>query len=99
MFWGGAKRISGGAYRQLATLLEHNIAVYSSHLPLDRHPVFGNNVLLCKELGLEPMGGFASFKDVEIGLRGKSDLLTSRTAQTSSTFCRESPGKRHRNRI
>ncbi len=92
MFWRGAKRISGAAYRQLATLLEHDIAVYSSHLPLDRHPVFGNNVLLCKELGLEPMGGFASFKDVEIGLKGKSDLLTSELLKRAAHFAANHQG-------
>src|SRR5215203_6009348 len=40
MFWGGTKPITGAAYRRLRMLLDNDIAVYASHLPLDRHPVF-----------------------------------------------------------
>ncbi|MDE6431871.1 MAG: Nif3-like dinuclear metal center hexameric protein, partial [Opitutales bacterium] len=34
-------------------LIENNIAVYSSHLPLDGHPEIGNNVSIAKILNLE----------------------------------------------
>jgi putative NIF3 family GTP cyclohydrolase 1 type 2 len=33
-------------------LVENDLAVYSSHLPLDAHPKLGNNILLCNALGL-----------------------------------------------
>ena len=46
MMWGGAQRITGVVYDRLRLLLAHNVAVYSSHLPLDAHPTLGNNVLL-----------------------------------------------------
>src|SRR5688500_2931782 len=35
MFWGGVTPFTGPAYRTIRTLVEHDIAVYSSHLPLD----------------------------------------------------------------
>lgn len=78
MFWGGAQRVVGPAYERLRLLIENDIAVYSAHLPLDRHAEVGNNVLLARELGLEPSGGFAQFKGIAIGVRGESELPTAR---------------------
>lgn len=86
MFWGGLKPYRGAAYRRLKLLIENDIAVYSSHLPLDRHPVFGNNVLLCQQLGLEPSGEFASFKGSPIGLSGQSDIATSELFERAQSF-------------
>jgi dinuclear metal center YbgI/SA1388 family protein len=76
MFWGGAQPITGVAYDRLRLLLAHDVAVYSSHLPLDAHPTLGNNVLLARALALEPTGGFARFKTVDVGVRGESDVAT-----------------------
>src|SRR5512140_418191 len=59
MFWAEAIPIVGPKYDRLSLLLANDIAVYGSHLPLDLHPTFGNNVLLARELGLTPSGGFA----------------------------------------
>ncbi|HXB24287.1 MAG TPA: Nif3-like dinuclear metal center hexameric protein, partial [Gemmatimonadaceae bacterium] len=38
LFWSGVQRLVGHRYERLRLLLEHDVAVYSSHLPLDRHP-------------------------------------------------------------
>ncbi len=35
MYWSGLQRLVGPAYDRLRLLLEHDIAVYASHLPLD----------------------------------------------------------------
>jgi dinuclear metal center YbgI/SA1388 family protein len=85
MFWGGVQRLTGIAYERMRLLFTHNIAVYSSHLPLDAHPTFGNNVLLAHALGLEPIGGFARYQTLDVGVRGQCDrdsaeLLTQITA-------------------
>ncbi len=74
MFWNGYDPIKGAGYRRLRLLIENDTAVYSSHLPLDRHPFLGNNVLLAKELGLEPSGPFAKYGEIFIGVSGESDL-------------------------
>src|SRR5262245_20732891 len=37
LFWGGLVPLAGPAFRRVAALVRHNIAVYSAHLPLDRH--------------------------------------------------------------
>ena len=39
-------------------LVENNLAVYSSHLPLDAHPKLGNNAQLCAALGLKNLKPF-----------------------------------------
>ena len=52
LFWNPNPRLVGAHYRKIKMALQKNIAVYSSHLPLDLHPQYGNNVLLTKALGL-----------------------------------------------
>lgn len=92
MFWSGAKPITGAGYERMRTLIENDIAVYSSHLPLDRHQAFGNNVLLSEQLGLVPSGEFASFKGKSIGVRGDSDLATREIAQRARVFAGQHGG-------
>lgn len=62
MFWSGLGPLNGPSYKRLKMMIENDIAVYSSHLPLDRHPTLGNNVRLAAELGLVPTGLFARFR-------------------------------------
>jgi putative NIF3 family GTP cyclohydrolase 1 type 2 len=52
LFWGPTHPWTGKRYELLRELLEADMAVYSSHLPLDAHPKLGNNALLCAALGL-----------------------------------------------
>ena len=92
MFWTGAQRIVGPVYDRVRLLVEHDIAVYSSHLPLDRHPTLGNNVLLAHALGLTPSAGFASYKGFDIGVRGESDIETDTLLQRADAFARAHSG-------
>jgi dinuclear metal center YbgI/SA1388 family protein len=86
MFWGGAAPVVGGNYDRMRLLFEKNIAVYSSHIPLDLHPVWGNNVLLAKELGLEPTAGFAMMRGVAVGVSGETDTATSALKDRATAF-------------
>lgn len=86
MFWGGAAPLKGVLYNRLRKLLQHDIAVYSSHLPLDRHPIFGNNVLLAKKLGLEASASFAQYEGCSIGVRGNCDVETATILKTAMEF-------------
>jgi len=90
MFWGGPQPIVGHRYQRIRALIEHNVAVYAAHLPLDVHPELGNNALLAKRLGLEPSGGFATFQGKSIGLSGASALptraLVERAGELSKQF-------------
>lgn len=93
MFWGGAQRFTGATYERLRLLIEHDIAVYASHLPLDAHPTLGNNVLLARELGLESTAGFAHYKTVDIGVRGDADIGTTALLQRVDAFARQYGGQ------
>jgi dinuclear metal center YbgI/SA1388 family protein len=88
MFWGGLGSYTGPTYRTLRTLIENDIAVYSSHLPLDRHPTLGNNALLAAKLGLEPTGSFARFQETFVGVRGESDIETAALIARARDFAR-----------
>lgn len=70
LFWGGLRPVVGPAYRRLAGLIERNIALYSAHLPLDRHPEVGNNSVLARLLGITARGEFGSHHGAPIGVWG-----------------------------
>jgi dinuclear metal center YbgI/SA1388 family protein len=93
MFWSGLERLTGSSYRKLQSLIQADIAVYSSHLPLDRHPTLGNNVLLAKELGLHPSGSFARFENLSIGVSGESDIETSTLVARARQFATANGGE------
>ncbi len=76
LFWGGLQPLIGTHLHRVRLLLDNQLALYSSHLPLDAHPELGNAARLARELGLEPSGGFAALYDTELGVSGESDLLT-----------------------
>jgi dinuclear metal center YbgI/SA1388 family protein len=88
MFWEAPAPIQGSSYRRLRLLIENDIAVYSSHLPLDRHPTLGNNVLLARQLGLEPSGDFARFEGISIGVSGDSEIETAVLVERARQFAK-----------
>ncbi len=90
MFWGGVQPITGHRYDALRPLIEHDVAVYSAHLPLDVHPGLGNNVLLAKLLGLDPSSGFARYHSIDVGVSGTAGtptrVLADRAAALAATY-------------
>jgi len=74
LFWSGAQRIDGALFRKLATAIEGGLALYSCHLPLDVHPVLGNNVQLAAALGLKGTEPFFPWKGIQLGVRAAVDL-------------------------
>jgi dinuclear metal center YbgI/SA1388 family protein len=88
LFWGGLQPLRGPHRRRVHSLLASNLALYSSHIPLDAHPELGNNVLLARELGLEPSGGFARYQGVDIGVTGDCELPTARLIERTDAFAR-----------
>jgi dinuclear metal center YbgI/SA1388 family protein len=77
LFWSGVQSLRGQRYERIRRLLTNDVAVYSSHLPLDLHPTLGNNALLAAAIGLEPSEGFARFQAIDVGMAGTSDVETS----------------------
>jgi putative NIF3 family GTP cyclohydrolase 1 type 2 len=86
MFWGGAAPLVGAAFERVRTAMEKGIAIYSSHIPLDLHPRWGNNVLLARELQLTPTAGFAELRGVAVGVRGEADVPTADLRKRAAEF-------------
>ena len=74
LFWPGLKSITGALRRQLKLAFENDIALYSAHLPLDLHPIVGNNAQLAAALGLKGTKPFFEEKGQLIGLKAKVSL-------------------------
>ncbi|MCX6902580.1 MAG: Nif3-like dinuclear metal center hexameric protein [Verrucomicrobia bacterium] len=74
LFWGGSHPWTGRRYELLRLLLENNLAVYSSHLPLDCHPRLGNNVRLGQALGFKRLKPFFFDKGQWLGCQTRQRL-------------------------
>ena len=71
MFWQGAQSVTGAFYRKLRTAMEAGLAIYSSHLPLDVHPAWGNNALLAAALGVVDPQPDIEIMGFRVGLTGR----------------------------
>jgi len=60
--WNGLCPLTGGKYKMIKQALDADLAIYSSHLPLDAHPDYGNNALLTKALGFQDSIPFLDVK-------------------------------------
>lgn len=74
LFWSPSHPWTGKRYELLRLLLDHDLAVYSSHLPLDVHPRLGNNAQLCAKLGWRDLKPFFPYKNQFIGLQTRTRL-------------------------
>jgi dinuclear metal center YbgI/SA1388 family protein len=96
LFWSGVQMVDGAYFRKLKLLMEHGLAVYSSHLPLDMHATLGNNVLLAKALELGPSTAFTEPKG-PLGVRlqasiSREALLTRVRAAVGGSRVHLAPG-------
>jgi dinuclear metal center YbgI/SA1388 family protein len=89
LFWGGVQPLTGFRHERIRLLMEHDIAVYSAHLPLDAHETMGNSRLLADHLGLPVGSGFAHFQGVACGVRGVSDVATGELSAQVARFASE----------
>ena len=92
LFWGGLQPLTGPHFARVRMLLDHDIALYSAHLPLDAHPTFGNSLLLAREVGLEPSAGFARHETIDCGVRGSSDVATAELLSRLNGFAKSHGG-------
>ncbi|MEF8851997.1 MAG: Nif3-like dinuclear metal center hexameric protein [Haloarculaceae archaeon] len=70
--WGGIERVTGRDYRRVAPLVEHDLALYAAHLPLDGHQELGNAAGVADLLGLEAREPFGEMGPVHIGQHGRA---------------------------
>ena len=82
--WGDSlAQITGANYRIISTALRHNIALYGVHLPLDAHPVLGNNAQMAKALGLTGLRPFLDYHGQKIGFSGElPEMMTRESFET-----------------
>ncbi|WP_435360256.1 Nif3-like dinuclear metal center hexameric protein [Haloarchaeobius sp. DFWS5] len=69
--WGGIERVTGRHYKRVAPLIENDVALYVSHLPLDSHPTLGNAAGIADLLDLDWREGFGQVGPETVGLRGR----------------------------
>ena len=74
LFWSPSHPWTGKRHELLRLLIENNLAVYSSHLPLDAHPQLGNNALLCAALGLKNLKPFFTSHGQFIGFQSQTKI-------------------------
>ena len=90
-FWRGEDpRIVGMKHRRLVTLLQHGISLLAYHLPLDAHPVHGNNAQLALRLGLSVEGRFGP-EIPQLGLYGA--LIEAETGDEFATRIEKALGR------
>jgi dinuclear metal center YbgI/SA1388 family protein len=81
LFWGPSHPWTGKRYELQRSLIENDLAVYSSHLPLDLHPKLGNNAQLCAALGLKKLTPFFFNHGQHIGFQARVRLTRQELAQ------------------
>ncbi|MBR4372131.1 MAG: Nif3-like dinuclear metal center hexameric protein, partial [Victivallales bacterium] len=70
--WGGGiKYLNGYTGRRVATMMAGGVSLYACHLPLDMHPVHGNNAVLCRMLDLQDVKPFFAYHGENIGFCGR----------------------------
>ncbi|TAN40535.1 MAG: Nif3-like dinuclear metal center hexameric protein [Nitrospirae bacterium] len=93
LIWGGIKALTGIMKTRVKTLLDAGISLYACHLPLDWHPVHGNNSRILKLLKIRQTGEFGEYHGRRIGYWGRTgremslkefSSLVDRTLQTET---------------
>jgi dinuclear metal center YbgI/SA1388 family protein len=96
LFWSPTPPWTGRKYELIRALIENNLAVYSSHLPLDAHPKLGNNALLAAALGFKKLRPFFPSHGRPIGFQTTTNLsrveLAARLARATGDQPRVIPG-------
>jgi len=89
--WGGIERVTGIHYRRIAPLVDDELALYVSHLPLDGHQDLGNAAGVADLLDLGNRAPFGQLGDRYVGQRGQCrepltvEELRSRLAESLDT--------------
>ena len=70
IFWGGLQQVRGPFYKKISSMMRANLGLYSAHIPLDLHPVLGNNRALADLIGLQNLEPFGEYGGIKIGFKG-----------------------------
>lgn len=96
LFWSKRHPWTGRNFELLRLLLDNNVAIYSSHLPLDLHPTLGNNALLAAALGFKKTKPFFFTKNQFLGVQMVAavsrDDLAKRLGRATGSEVKSIPG-------
>ena len=81
LFWNPPQPWTGKKYELQKLLIKNNLAVYSSHLPLDAHPRLGNNARLAAALGLKNLKPFFASHGQTIGFKAQTKISRAELAE------------------
>ena len=70
IYWSGLRPLTGWWRHKVHTCLQHNLAIYSAHLPLDVHPTLGNNACIARALGLADTEPDLAYHGALLGMAG-----------------------------
>ena len=70
LLWKGKKDTVGITKNRILFLRKNKISLYACHLPLDKHPVYGNNAQLAKIISLKNIHPFGKYNKKNIGFSG-----------------------------
>ena len=62
--------IRGMKHKRIKALLDHDINLFAYHLPLDIHPILGNNAQLAKLLNIKVTGPLELENPLSVGVQG-----------------------------
>ncbi|MFH0834937.1 MAG: Nif3-like dinuclear metal center hexameric protein [Candidatus Micrarchaeota archaeon] len=73
MFWKKSMPVRMDAMwkKRFAVLKKKRLSLYAVHLPLDAHPVLGNNAEMARRLGVKKLRPFAEYDGIKCGLTGE----------------------------
>ena len=70
--WGGIDHVTGRTYDRIAALVDADLSLYVSHLPLDGHQTLGNAAGVADALGLSDREPFGALGPVTVGTVGET---------------------------
>jgi len=76
--WGGIERVTDRHYDRISALVDTDIALYVSHLPLDGHQTLGNAAALADLLDLDDTEPFGAMGPEVVGQQGVASASLTR---------------------
>lgn len=70
LLWGKSQIFKGPFREKIRLLIENNVNLAGYHLPLDKHPVIGNNAQIIRFLGAKNIKPFGTYENETIGFMG-----------------------------
>jgi dinuclear metal center YbgI/SA1388 family protein len=89
LFWSKRQPWIGKNYELLRLLIDNDVAVYSSHLPLDVHPRVGNNAQLATALGFRNLKPFFRMKEQFLGVQSAASISRDELARRLANLTKE----------